>query len=265
MLPGYLALAEPVAKNKMAEQKLQAYEIERPEPAIVPPTRMTVPYQDSTISFAHPFSGPNTYREVGKNILEAKNVRLSIPTGGQTAHLLHATYCGPEEFKEQPEAVESRKIMKGNYFWVFNRNLWTSEGVYVVTDPEAVGLSQALNQGELENSLEGAETLNNGVRFNEDRTLAFAPKESYKLGGHTPESFAQDGFVIANFGEAGAEKLGEVSKKFRYNPRTWGLDIEEGRESIERISAVDDFNGRFDLRGDFLGDDRAGYASGVFL
>lgn len=242
-------------------EQIQSYNIERPKPVVVPPTRITVPYLDETITSAHPFSGPDKYRSTGRNILGNKQ---SLADGEQTAYLLHAAYCGPEEFREQKELIEFRdSIMRRNYLWIFNRNLWNSKGVYVVFDPKAIGLSENLSIKELEKSLEGGRELSNGIRFSNDESTAFAPKESYKLGDHTPESFAQDGFVIATFKEKGAEKIGEVSKKFRYNPKTWGLEIKKDQNPEQRVLAVDGNYGRLGLGDYFRGYGRGGFAFGV--
>ena len=198
--------------------------------------------------FIHPFEGPNTYRAVGEGVLGRK---LSLPTAEQTANLLHASYCGPESFRENPRVEEVRNIMGNRYFWVFNRNLWTSEGVYVVSDPSATGLSESLSQDELQR------------RLGEGNDVRFAPKDSYQLGEHTPKSWAKDGFVIATFGEEGAEKTAEIASKFRNYPRTWGLTISKGDKPIQKVSAVLDFGGRLGLDGNCDDNNRYGFASGV--
>jgi hypothetical protein len=245
-------------------KQTHAYNIERPEPVVIPPTSIMVPSVDDTVSFAHPFAGPNTYQHAGKSILENKTAKQSLPNGEQTAYLFHAAYLGPEAFTSQSEPTELRdKVMRRNYLWVFNQNLWTPEGVYVAFDPEAIGLSRNLDANELENSLKNGRELSNGVRLSNSRAIAFAPKESYKLGDHTPESFAQDGFVIATFGERGAEKMAEVSEKFKYNPRTWGVEVSEDNDPVQKVSAVGGYGDGLYLDGGFVDDYRDGYASGV--
>jgi hypothetical protein len=255
----------------MTEKTTLIYEITRPEPVITPPTRITVPSSsDGPISFAHPYSGPNTYQKVGKSILDNKTADLVLPTGVQTSDLIHATYLGPTEFQAQSESVELRdNIMRNNYVWVFNRNLWTSEdaprgqGVYVQHDAQAKGLNERLDIEDLERELHEGEEIQ-GVTFSKDGKTVFAPRESYELGDHTPESFAKDGFVVANFGFDGAEKLSQVSTKFKHDPRTWGLDIKKGQKAEQRVSAVDVYDGRLSLYGDYSGDSWGGLASGVF-
>lgn len=213
-------------------------------------TELEFPGEEMQIKVVHPFEGADTYREVGQGIL---NRKLTIPTPGQTAYLLHAAYCGPEQFRGKSQVDEVRDNMAKRYFWVFNRNLWTDKGVYVVSDPEAIGLTQTLNLAELETR----------ARDDQDRSVRFAPKGSYKLGDHSPESFAQDGFVIATFGQKAAEQLAEVAGQFRYNPRTWGVEVAEEQQPEQRLSAVIDYNGRLNLYGGYGDNNRAGCASGV--
>jgi hypothetical protein len=248
----------------MAKQTSQIYEIERPESVIVPPTRISVPSGEGVIAFAHPFAGHGTYQDVGRSILRNETADLSLPTGEQTMQFLHASYCGPEKFTKQDEPSELRKVMGGNYVWVFDRKLWTSEGVYGAFDPKAEGLSRILGVEELETALSGGRELENGVRYSENGEYSFAPKESYTLGEHTPESFAKDGLVVITFGEDGAELAGEVSKKFNKNPRTWGLNVNEGDEPIQNCSAVYDSDGRLSLNGCYLDYNWDGFSSGVF-
>jgi len=170
--------------------------------------RINVP--EGKVVFTHPFEGPNTYREVGRAILNNKTANLSLPTGEQTAFLLDAVYSGPESFRQHPISSELRdQIMKPRYLWVFNRNLWVpgeKEGVYVQHDPKAVGFSEALNIDSLERKLEDGDEIQ-GVRFSKDRRTAFAPRKTYQEGEMDADDFANDGFVIASNGVEGAKRF----------------------------------------------------------
>jgi len=219
-------------------------------------TELIVPHGDGEIAFVHPPQGPDTYQNVGREVL-ARN--LTVPTGYQIASLVYGAYNSQE-----PEFQKVQEIMKNNWLWVFNRNLWTPEGVYVAHDQKAIGNSQALSRDYLEQRLQNGKEAD-GIRFSDDMKFSFAPKETYKIGEHTSESLTRDGFMVASFGEEGAKKLAEISREFEYNPRTWGLDIKEGEET--RVSALDSSGGldydRLGIGGDSHGDDRIGYAFGV--
>lgn len=218
-----------------------------------------VPHNCGEIAFAHPLVGPNNYRTVGVQILKQNQL---IPTGDQTASLVHASYLS--EVENEPEFKNIRQTMKNRYFWIFNRNLWTPEGVYVLQDDKAIGTSEPLNQKNLEGMLKGGKDIK-GIRFSKDRELRFAPIDSYKGGDHTPEELAEDGFMIASCGVDGAEKLGEVSSNkgyFRFSPKVW--TVKADGKPIQTVSALDDYSGNRLSFGGSHDDYWDGYASGVW-
>ena len=218
-----------------------------------------VPYNGKEIAFAHPLTGPNTYREVGAQILRQNQL---IPTGNQTASLVHASYI--PEVENEPEFKDIRQTMRNRYFWIFNRNLWTSEGVYALQDSNAIGLSEPLNVNDLERMLKGGKEIK-GVRFSKDKTLRFAPIGSYTVGDHTPEELAEDGFMIVSCGVDGAEKLGEVSSNkeyFKFNPRISIAKTDD--KPIQTVSALVGYDdSRVHVTGCLVGG-WGGYASGVW-
>ncbi len=224
-------------------------------------TKIIVPHEKGETVFDGHSQEPDHYQSVGGGLL-ARN--LEVPTAEQTAYLVHAAYC-ISETENEPEFKEIRNsIMSGRWFWVFNRNIWTSEGVYVVPDLNAVGRSQTLNQDKLEKMLKGGKELSwGGIRLSKDRKVRFAPKDSYELEDHTPESLAKDGFVIASYNPVGAEKFGEVSSKFKYNPKTYGLNIQKGQNPEQRVSTLSDYGGVLSIDGHDFGGDGKGCAFGV--
>lgn len=177
-------------------------------------TELWVPHNGHEIAFVYPSAGPDTYRNVGKSIL---NQGQRIPTGDETASLLYATYCIPE-FKDEHEFWNVKDIMRNRWLWVFNTNLWTAKGVYVLQDTKAERSPLVANQ--LEKKLKAGKEIG-GVRFSIDGKVRFAPKETYQSGEQTPQTLAKDGFIIASFGKEGAEKLKEISLKIRVKPYVW--------------------------------------------
>jgi hypothetical protein len=223
-------------------------------------TRIVVPHIEGETAFIHPSQGPHNYQTVGRGII-ARN--LKVPNGDYTASLVHAAYCS--EAKDEPEFKEIRGIMKGRWLWVFNRNLWTPEGLYVVSDPEAKGLSEQLNPNDLEKRLKGSKEIQ-GIRFSKDGSVRFAPKQSYNLGEHTAEELSTQGDVIANYGIEGAKKIGEVASKFRYKPITHGINVNEDGKPALRVAGLDSSGGvdvdGLRVDGDW-DDGDLGYAFGV--
>lgn len=195
-------------------------------------TELWVPHGDSEIAFVSPKVGPNTYRAVGQEIL--KNGQ-KVPTGEDISSLLHSAYCNPS-VKDVPEFKDVRDTMRNRWIWVFNRNLWTSEGVYSIKDEETIGRSEPLDVKNLEKMLKGGKEIK-GIRFSKDGKVGFAFNGSYKLGQITPQEFSENGFIIAVNGVEGAKKLGEVSSTFRDKPYVYGVGVEDG-QTEQRVSAV---------------------------
>ena len=164
-------------------------------------TEIKFPFNEEVRTVLHPSFGPGTYEQVGKSILE-NNLRL--PTAEETAALLHSAYCGPESYKNKFQIQKIRNIMRDKWINVFNRNLWTDRGVYIIPDKKAKEFSEELNINELEKILRDAEELDNGVKYSEG--VRFAPKESCKLGYHSAKELAENGFVIASYGVNGAKQ-----------------------------------------------------------
>ena len=172
--------------------------------------------------------GPNLYWEVGERILE-KN--LEITDGSDVASLLHYVYCDPC-FNDQPNKYREAFESKGGVY-VFNRNIWTQQGVYVIQDSEVDALQQLRGNSEkvkvwdLMQLIEQVNNGINGVRFSKDGKVRFAPKESYSLGEVNTQSILDDCFVIANFGEQGAKNLSEVAAHFNNKPFLHLMDVDE--------------------------------------
>jgi hypothetical protein len=237
----------------MTEKQLP--QIERIEPVWQPKAWLKI----GDNRFVYPtFEG--NYSTSGKQILEKG---LSLATGDQIADLLRPAYCVPEVAIEN-EFQNIRDTMKQRWLWVGNRILWTDKGVYVVQDPKAIGRTEDLTVRELEDALrDGKEFSWGGVRVSSDKTIRFAPKGSYNFGEHTPDSFAEDGFIIASVNPEGAKKMGEISSKFRYLPTIFGKDIREGGSPELRLSAVDDCNGRLSFNCSSWNGGGSGRAFGV--
>jgi hypothetical protein len=165
---------------------------------------------------------------------------LLMSTGDQIADLLYCAYCSDSSI---PEMLNIQSDMEyGQGICVGNINLWTPKGVYVVQVSEEIRISSHLKVNDLEKKLKGGKELSiGGIRISGDRKVRFAPQGSYSFGGHTPEEFAKDGFVVASCGPEGAQKLGEVSSAMDcpFYPSTWGLELKIGQKPIQTTSEVE--------------------------
>ena len=228
-----------------------------------PDAKLYVPHGNREIAFASPSFGSNFYQKVGKEIL-AHN--LGLPTGDYTASLLHPAYCD-SRVSENPRFRNVRELMRSNWLWVFNQNLWTDKGVYVIQDLKAKGRSEEFDSEKLKKleRLVNAKGIRevNGVRFSKDGKVRFASTGTYKLGEHTPESLRTDGFVIAGYDLDGARKLSEVSSKIGKNPITYGVEVAEGNNPELRISALVVGDSRLHVGGDDWGGNYWCHAFGV--
>ena len=148
---------------------------------------------------------------------------------------------------------------------LYNRLKLASYFIASSYDEKGVGLSEKLDVGELEKSLNGGRKLKNGIRFSEDGEIGFAPRKTYKSGEMKPEDFAKDGLVLVTNKPEGAKRLAEVSssKQFKYSPRTW--IIEPTDEPIQSLSAVDSYwyGAWLNLNANCDGNDYGGCASEV--
>jgi hypothetical protein len=188
---------------------------------------ITIPFGESECSYILPAIGPNLYWEVKEKILQKG---LIVPVGEHIAPLLHSIYCNPcsknsDKFKEVINAKPG--------VYVFNRNLWTPQGVYVIQDPGRNTLEEISDSGSLDpvilayhlnNLIKGGIEFERGIKFSKDGKIRFAPKGAYNSGEVDPELIANDGFVIANFGKKGAELLGEVARNFANKPFLYTMD-----------------------------------------
>ncbi|MBS3093979.1 hypothetical protein J4456_05370, partial [Candidatus Pacearchaeota archaeon] len=151
--------------------------------------------------------------------------------------MLHAAYCS--EIKDEPEFQNVREIMRNRWLWIFNQNLWTDKGLYVIEDQKIKGLSEKLTISNLEKKLSGGTKIKGtNVRISKEGKIRFAPNDSdtYLLGEQTADQLKINDILIAQYLKEGAEKLGEIAAQFKNNSFVYGLDISEGQNPELRVS-----------------------------
>jgi hypothetical protein len=209
-------------------------------------TEIYIPSSAGEIVYVNPVVGPGNYQSVGEKILQSGD---RVPVGDEIAPLVREIYCG--ELKGEKEMTDGRNILQKNrWLWVFNQNLWTPEGLFVVQDRNAEGLSRKLKVENLKQRLVGSSN-HKGIEFSSDGEVRFAPKGSYTLGEISADEFEQDGFVIAQYGIEGAKLLAEASSTLPNRPITYGLEIKEGQNPVQSVSALSGDGGRVRVLGDF--------------
>lgn len=229
-------------------------EVERGE------TKLWASNGNGKVAFAYPFVDGN-YNAAGKRILDRKQM---VPTGDFIPSLLYSAYCVEKVFNES-EFREIRNDLKGNWLWVYNRYLWTFWGVYVVQDSGVVGLTENLDEKKLEEELKGGREIKGAdVRVSSNGRVRFAPKGSYRLGENNHNEFARSGLLIASCNEDGAEKLGEISSKFKFRPFVKGVEIIDEGISKRTVSAIYGHGKRLNFYCDTLGNNRYSHTFGIY-
>lgn len=231
--------------------------MEKDAPRVERP-KLIIPHQEGTIAFAYPAVGPVIYTDAARAFIEEA---IYHPTGEEIASLIHAAYCHEATIKE-PEFGRVREIIKNHWLWVFNRNLFAENGVYVFQDDDGEGIGQPLDEKDLEKMLQNGFEVDN-VRFSADNRIRFAPRETYSFGDKRPDQLARDGFMIASFGPEGAGKIAEASSMFTYIPRVLGMDFREDPSKPQRVTAIRNDSDGLTILGENLDGKMQGYCYGV--
>lgn len=205
-----------------------------------PEANWQIPIDSGEAVFVFPAFGPNNYDAVVKQVLAS---RQRLPTGEQSAFMLDETYNSADEgVKKSPRTEFVRKtIMNDGWLWVPQVNIWTprdvkNPGMYSLFDENGEGLGKERDISELEDRLSGGST-ERGVRFSQDRKVAFAPLNTITSGNHEKGKLSQDGAFIAVYRVKGAEKLDEVAKAFGRKPYSWTVD-NNSNKPIQSLSAL---------------------------
>lgn len=209
--------------------------------------QIEVQHGPGKITFILPAKGLSSFDNAGEAILKEG---LMLPSGDQIASLLHAVYFGSKKFIESPQSKKIKKIIsQSDPLWIFNRNLWTNEGLYVVTNLGKQEFTQELVISDLEKKLNGGIKIEKGIKFSRDRKLRFVPKFSYDFSiKYGLEEFTKEGQIIANYGKRGSQKLGEVAFKLGSVPSVF-----YGGRNLIDISRIKYQNQRSKFRSKLMG------------
>jgi len=208
-----------------------------------------VPHGEGTLTFQYP-SFKGTYGKVAE-LIDSEG--LKRPTSPELASLVYDAWKNPKGEGES----EILKILKNNWFWEFTGNFYlpksneeVNNGVIIVYNPD-------IKNGVL--SMDKSSLIK---RLNEnDSDVKFVPF-GYKTETQTPNELEKNSYIIARYGEEGAEKIAEVSSKYKVNPYLFSFkSVDEERQ---RMSALDyDWGGyRLDVGG-IWDDDYDGHSFGV--
>ena len=210
-----------------------------------------VPHEDSNLTFVWPVKGPGTYVNVKTQI---EDTGLQAPTMAQLTSLVYIS----NQNSDEPEFAETLSRLDKNWLWGFNGILYLPKGkgdyqngAIIQDNPKTEDGRVFLDKSELIKKLEAG-----------DKSVRFVPF-GYKTDVQNASELAKNPFVIGLAGEEGAEKLAELSKRYRSNPGVWSFNNVDNE--IARVPSLDgNYCGdRLDVDGNDWDGDDYGYASGV--
>jgi len=174
-------------------------------------TKLTVPHKDKEITFAYPaFKG--TYTNVAEAI---KKEGLILSTSGQTASLVYDA----SQNKEGKYESEIIKILKDNWLWEFTGNLYLPKSDDEVNNGVILEDNPMIQNGKL---IMDKNSLVKRLQEN-DPSVRFVPF-GYKTGEQSSRNLEKNLYIIARYGEEGAQKIAEVADSYKSNPRLWSFD-----------------------------------------
>ncbi|HIG95245.1 MAG TPA: DUF1007 family protein [Nanoarchaeota archaeon] len=212
-----------------------------------------IPHERGEITFQHP-SFKGTYGSLAQQI-DADG--LQRPTSAQTASLVYDAFQNPKGKYE----TEIQKILKDFWLVEFNGNLYLPKhkgkevhnGVIVEANP-------TIENGRL---VMDRKALTERLKKN-DPSVKFVPF-GYAVGEQSTYALAKNPYIIARYGEVGADKIAYLASKYKRNPIVWSFESVDSE--IVRMSALDDcwyFDGMWlNVGGDGWNDCSIGFAFGV--
>ena len=132
---------------KTETQSQPGLEVKEIRKVWTPDAELSVPFGGHKIIYAFPSFGPNTYRALGKQILDHN---LAAPIGDQEAALLCTAYCGVENDNNRDYNNDIKSKMNSRWIVPFQVDQYSFEGVHIVLDPNAEGLDMDFNMDTLE-------------------------------------------------------------------------------------------------------------------
>ena len=210
-----------------------------------------IPHEGKEIAFQYP-SFRGTYGCVAEQI---DKEGLKRPSSSETASLVYDAWKNPTE-KYESEII---KILNDALFWEFTGNIYLPKSNQEINNGDILEINPKITNGKLDMN---KKSLIKRLQEN-DESVKFVPF-GYKTGEQTWQELAVNPYVVARYGEKGAEKIAEIASKYRRNPKVWSFDYVDKEKT--RMSALSNgwyFGGRLNVVGSYWGYDGDGRAFGV--
>ncbi len=182
-----------------------------------------VPHKGELINFEYPVVS-GTYDAVARAIDKKE---LNRPTSAQTASLVYDAFQN-KDGKYESEIIQ---ILKDAWFWEFTGNLYLpkskdeyNNGVIIEDNPTISGGKLVMNKNDL------VKRLNDG-----DSNVRFVPF-GFKVEDQTIKELEKNPYIIARYGEEGAEKITEIASEYKGSPYLYSFDSVNGETT--RMSAL---------------------------
>ena len=170
-----------------------------------------IPYERGELTFNYPaFEG--TYENVAEQI---DNKGLKRPNSPETASLIYDAF----QNKEGQYESEIINILNKKCFWEFTGNLYLPKSNEEINNGVILDLNPTIENGKLimnKNSL--IERLKNN-----DKKVKFVPF-GYRTGEQSSLELSKNPYIIARYGEEGADKIVQIADKFTKSPKLWSFD-----------------------------------------
>ena len=210
-----------------------------------------IPHEKGKLTFQYPaFKG--TYGKVAEQ-LDAEKVKR--PNSPETASLVYDAFQNPKgEYESQ-----IIKILNDAWLWEFTGNLYLPKSNDEINNGVILEYNPKIENGKLTMD---KKSLIERLKKN-DLDVKFVPF-GFKIGEQNLIQLQKNPYVVARYGEKGAEKIAEIASQYKKNPKLWSFDSVD--EEITRMSAlygIWGLGGRLVVSGDSWDDNDIGHAVGV--
>ena len=214
-------------------------------------TYLTVPHEGGKLTFQHPaFKG--TYGQVAEQIDKAG---LKRPRSAETASLVYDAFQN-KDGKYESEII---KILKENWFWEFTGNLYLPKSNEEINNGVILEHNPKIENGKL---IMDKNSLIKRLKEN-DPLVKFVPF-GFKIDSQNSFELSKNPYIVARYGEEGAEKIAKVADKYSNKPYVWSFNsVNEEKVRMSALGRIWSFDVRLDVYGYFWDDDDGGDAFGV--
>ena len=212
-----------------------------------PKKYLTVPHEKGELTFQYPaFRG--TYWSLKKQI---ESVGLKLPNSFETASLVYDAF--QNQYKKYSQEIIG--VTKNEYFREFTGNLYLPK------------LNNEINNGVILydiseiNLNESKKSLIKKLQENGE-SVKFVPF-GFKTGEQSWQELEKNDYIIARYGEEGAEKIAEIASKYKRRPLLATYkSVHRGTRELSNLGQIWGSGDGLDVNGHDWGDGDNGYAFG---